>query len=170
MGQVSRSQVLKLHQVIGYWGYGTHADLEQRLTSTLRQLGQPFSDNYVRRIGRSPQTKQKQHTPTNDPVTCVWGAAYLGLQEADCDRLPTGTIAALSASRLGQRSGKTLDAWATVDDQHLHLGADQHFRLGREPFGHVPLYWIQMGQVLWLASRLSLLLPLVEAPQISLPA
>jgi asparagine synthase (glutamine-hydrolysing) len=162
MGQAIPLQVLKGHQVIGYWGYGTHADLEQRLTSTLRQLGKQFGENHVRRCGRSLQTELKQRTSVNDIDRCVWGVAYWGLQEADCDRLPTGTIAALSASGLGQCSGNTADAWATVDDQRFHLG--------REPFGHVPLYWTQLGQVLWFASRLSLLLPLVETPQISVPA
>ncbi|HEY9894845.1 MAG TPA: asparagine synthetase B family protein [Candidatus Sericytochromatia bacterium] len=162
MGRAIPLQVLKGHQVIGYWGFGTQADLEQRLTSTLRQLGEPFGEKTVRRCGRSPQTEHTQHTATKDAVTCVWGAVYWGWQPSDCDRLPKGTIAALSASGLGQRSSKTSDAWARVDDQHFHLG--------REPFGHVPLYWTQVEQVLWFASRLSLLLPLVEAPQISLPA
>ncbi len=170
MGRVIPLQVLKGHQVMGYWGYGTHADLEQRLTGTLRQLDRQFGENYVRRSDRLPQTESKQGTFTNKAVSCVWGAAYLGLQEADYDRLPTGTIAALSASGLGHGSGNNSDAWATVDDQHLHLGADQHFHLGREPFGHVPLYWTQVGEVLWFASRLSLLLPLIETPQISIPA
>ncbi|MBD2075703.1 asparagine synthase [Phormidium sp. FACHB-592] len=162
MGHAIPLQVFKGHQVIGYWGFGTQVTLEQQLTNTLRQLGEPFCQKNVRRCGRSPQIEQTQHTPTNDAITCVWGAAYLGWQPTDCNRLPEGTIAALSASGLGDGSGDTLDAWATVDDQCLHLG--------REPFGHVLLYWTQMGQVLWFASRPSLLLPLIEAPQISIPA
>ncbi|MBW4470937.1 MAG: asparagine synthase [Stenomitos rutilans HA7619-LM2] len=54
------------------------------------------------------------------------------------------------------------DAWITHHDDRLCLG--------REPFGHVPLYWMQVGEIVWFASRLSLLLPLIKTPQISLPA
>jgi hypothetical protein len=37
--------------------------------------------------------------------------------------------------------------------------------LGREPFGKVPLYGMQQGQVIWFASRLQLLLPVIENPE-----
>jgi asparagine synthase (glutamine-hydrolysing) len=72
-------------------------------------------------------------------------------------------LAALSASGVACHGESAFaDAWVVHDLDRL--------RLGREPFGHVPLYWTQIGQVIWFASRLSLLLPLVEAPQISVPA
>ena len=42
--------------------------------------------------------------------------------------------------------------------------------LGRDPFGRQPLYWIRMGDLLWFASHLTHLLPLLEDPSINLPA
>lgn len=54
----------------------------------------------------------------------------------------------------------TADAWVTVGDDRLILG--------RDPFGRMPLYWLQRGSALWFASRLEWLLPLVNQPQVNL--
>jgi len=42
--------------------------------------------------------------------------------------------------------------------------------LGRDAFGRVTLYWVQIGEVIWYGTRLQLLLLLVENPQISILA
>jgi asparagine synthase (glutamine-hydrolysing) len=54
------------------------------------------------------------------------------------------------------------DIWVQIDDNCL--------RLGRQVFGRVTLYWLQIEQTIWFASQLQLLLPLVEDPQVSIPA
>ncbi|PSB35716.1 asparagine synthetase B family protein [Stenomitos frigidus] len=143
---------IKPHHAVGYWGYGSQADLEQRLT---RVVGTIHNDQFTRQLGQS-SCKAMQ--------ACVWGVAYLGLHPSDCLQLPAGTIAALTASGQCQIIDGTAspDAWATVEGDR--------FTLGREPFGRMPLYWTQVGQVLWFASRLSLLLPVIETPDISIPA
>lgn len=51
------------------------------------------------------------------------------------------------------------DAWAAVEARQL--------RLGRDPFGRVPLYWMQSGETIWFSTRLQLLLPLIASPQVS---
>ncbi|MEG4626671.1 asparagine synthetase B family protein [Microcoleus sp. w1-18aA5] len=51
------------------------------------------------------------------------------------------------------------DAWAAVEAKQL--------RLGRDPFGRVPLYWMQLGETIWFSTRMQLLLPLIASPQIS---
>jgi asparagine synthase (glutamine-hydrolysing) len=51
------------------------------------------------------------------------------------------------------------DAWATVEAKQL--------RLGRDPFGRVPLYWMQLAETIWFSTRMQLLLPLIASPQIS---
>ncbi len=53
------------------------------------------------------------------------------------------------------------DVWVRIDDDCLHLG--------RDGFGRVTLYWLQLEQVIWFASQLQLLLPLVADPQVSIP-
>ena len=58
----------------------------------------------------------------------------------------------LSLSASGQPRHQ--DAWTQVQPGRLTLG--------REAFGRVGLYWWQSGQVIWFASRLQWLLPLVD--------
>ncbi len=66
-------------------------------------------------------------------------------------------VAALSASGLFTSP----DAWVSMRLNDCLI-------LGREPFGKVPLYWFLCGQVIWFASRLQLLLPIVK-PEVSIP-
>lgn len=155
MGQTIPLNALKLHQVVGYWGYGEQANLEERLTDILRHRG----DRPARRSSQLPSAIPSPRLP----VKCVWGVAYVGLSQTDCECFSPNLLAALSASGLARHSNDSpADAWVICHHDRLSLG--------REPFGHVPLYWMQVDQMLWFASRLSLLLPLVEMPQISIPA
>lgn len=84
-----------------------------------------------------------------------------------------GILAALSASSLllcsaadlGSDSycdSGLLDAWAQLGENCLTLG--------RQAFGRVPLYWLQRDRVIWFASRLQLLLPLVTSSTVNLSA
>lgn len=156
MGQAIPLSALKVHEVAGYWGYGNQSSLEQGLTDMLSHCVEPRS----RRCRRSSTSETRS---LSSATKCVWGVIYVGLSQADCDSLPTETLAALSASGLHRHSDACpADAWVTRYNDRLCVG--------REPFGHVPLYCTQIGQVVWFASRLSLLLPLVETPQISIPA
>lgn len=41
--------------------------------------------------------------------------------------------------------------------------------LSRDCFGRVPLYWFSQQHVIWFASRLQLLLPVLDSPQVSIP-
>jgi asparagine synthase (glutamine-hydrolysing) len=68
-----------------------------------------------------------------------------------------GTLASLSAGSFLLNP----DAWVRVSDSTLILG--------REPFGRMPLYWLQIEEVVWFASRLQLLLPLIPTPEVSIP-
>ncbi len=51
------------------------------------------------------------------------------------------------------------DAWAAVESGQL--------RLGRDPFGRVPLYWMQLAETIWFSTQMQLLLPLIDVPQVS---
>jgi asparagine synthase (glutamine-hydrolysing) len=70
---------------------------------------------------------------------------------------PNGTLVSLSAAGLPPD-----DVWVRLDDNCLYLG--------RQAFGRVTLYWLQIDRVIWFSSQLQLLLPLVKQPQISMPA
>ena len=67
-----------------------------------------------------------------------------------------GVLATISASGLESNA----DVWVKVAQNSLILG--------RESFGRVPFYWTQIDQVIWFASRLQLLLPLLPSPQVNL--
>ncbi|MGB3641520.1 MAG: asparagine synthetase B family protein [Rivularia sp. (in: cyanobacteria)] len=41
--------------------------------------------------------------------------------------------------------------------------------LSRDCFGRVPLYWFGQGQIIWFATRMQLLLPVLNSPQVSIP-
>jgi len=87
----------------------------------------------------------------NDPI---WNVAHTSCSQEFF-------LAAISAS--GKCSDYLLpDAWVK-----LHGG--DRLILGREPFGRVPIYWMQQAQVIWFASRLQLLLKIVENPEVSIP-
>jgi asparagine synthase (glutamine-hydrolysing) len=94
----------------------------------------------VNAAGESPST-HPQYSASQNPNGAFWGMACLRPTEGE---------------------GAGPDAWIRVDEQTLIMG--------REPFGRVPLYWMQMDQVIWFASHLSLLLPIVDGIEISLPA
>jgi len=87
--------------------------------------------------------------------TLVWNVAFVGSATGGGKTsTPQGVIAEFSVS------GLTRDAWVMSEDDTLILG--------REPFGKAPLYWCRQGQVIWFASRLQLLLPVLEQPQVSI--
>ena len=41
--------------------------------------------------------------------------------------------------------------------------------LSRDRIGRVPLYWFRQGQIIWFATRMQLLLPVLNSPQVSIP-
>ncbi|MDY7006762.1 MAG: asparagine synthetase B family protein [Cyanobacteriota bacterium] len=86
----------------------------------------------------------------------VGGISYIGAEEMKLARGET-LIASLSASGLSDG----IDAWVKHENNQLILG--------REPFGRVPLYWVKIEKVIWFASQLKLLLPIISEPSISVP-
>lgn len=87
---------------------------------------------------------------------CFWGVGYIGLDQSCKDVITKKGAIALSAAGLPNAP----DAWVKLQSESLILG--------REPFGRVTLYWTQLGQVIWFASRLQLLLPVIKTPQVSI--
>jgi asparagine synthase (glutamine-hydrolysing) len=102
-----------------------------------------------------------------------WGYGDFETQTAQLKQLLTPTPTnwcisplpanvALSADGLAHNPHcNKADVWVQITEQKLQLG--------RQAFGRVPLYWLQIEQVIWFASRLQLLLPLVT-PKVSIPA
>lgn len=96
-----------------------------------------------------------------------WGATAGRAAPADPINLATNaeplTQIAVAAGR-GVTDRAHADVWVEITGDRLVLG--------RDAFGCVPLYWTQIDQVIWFASRLQALLPLLPASSrsVSLPA
>lgn len=76
-----------------------------------------------------------------------------------------GTLAVLAADGLAsavQPETASADIWVRVGDHRLTLG--------RQAFGRVPFYWIQIEQVIWFSSRLETLLALIASPTVNFAA
>lgn len=76
-----------------------------------------------------------------------------------------GILVALSAAGLGNNPQIDL----TPSDAWVRIGANC-LTLGRQALGRVPLYWLQIEQVIWFASAVTILLPLLDSPKVSIPA
>ncbi len=89
----------------------------------------------------------------------VWNVAFISHNQESTIQPNSNTIASLSAAGINDCP----DAWVL-------LSSDTTLLLGRDAFGRVPLYWMQQGQVIWFASQLQLLLPLLDKPQVNIAA
>jgi asparagine synthase (glutamine-hydrolysing) len=89
----------------------------------------------------------------------VWNVAFISHNQESIIQANSNTIASLSAGGIDDSP----DAWVRWEN-------DTTLLLGRDVFGRVPLYWVQQGQVIWFASQLQLLLPLLDAPQVNIAA
>ncbi len=101
------------------------------------------------------QHHQRLHIQKNP----VWNVAFISDNQKSIIQPDSNTIASLSAAGIDDLP----DAWVRLSNNMTLL-------LGRDIFGRVPLYWIQQGQVIWFASQLQLLLPLLDAPQVNIAA
>lgn len=88
-------------------------------------------------------------------TTNWWGVGYLGNSNISP---PTAknVIASVSASGFNDAA----DVWVKLENGSLILG--------REPFGRVPLYWLEIDRVIWFASQLQLLLPVLAKPEVNM--
>jgi asparagine synthase (glutamine-hydrolysing) len=137
------------HHFLGYWGDGQRNELETLLSKAISYKCSDV-DNFS--------------SPENH-IYPIWNVAYIQGSQLNSPKisflsdinLSSNTIAAISAGL-----SKDADAW-------VRIGKEDSLILGREPFGRVPLYWMQQEQIIWFASRLQLLLPLIE-PQVSTSA
>ena len=138
----------QVNQFIGYWGYGNQEALSkilsQILTAAPASWGTPkrlFPDNFT--------NKQNQY---------IWQIAGFG---ANTDSLTVSHNNNISVTISADGLVDSADAWVKIDPLN-------HLILGREAFGRVPLYWTQTEEVIWFASQLKLLLPIIKNPEVSI--
>jgi asparagine synthase (glutamine-hydrolysing) len=132
--------------LVGYWG-GAQPEMESLLSRALNSSGLPPAT--PKRLSVPP------HNGGNNTLFCSSGVAAWGAGA----RLSGGQTA-LSASL--SASGLTADAGVGASAGSLTLRRDR--------FGRTPLFWLRLDRAVWFASRLQLLLPLLDAAEVSAPA
>ncbi len=145
----------KPYNFLGYWGYDSQQKLNNLLSNFISRYLQKLSQDDIYRFSN----RQEQ-----DNFNLVWNVAYIGDSansvadsQAESRNQKLITIAAISASGIPNH----LDSWVNILE-------DGSLVLGREAFGRVPLYWTRKEEVIWFASRLQLLLPVVEQPEVNI--
>ncbi|HEY9800027.1 MAG TPA: asparagine synthetase B family protein [Leptolyngbyaceae cyanobacterium] len=149
----SGERINQSQQFIGYWGYGERRELEARL-------------NIIKRL--HPDSLQLSDIELVDNNYPIRNVLYIGYSQASIlpvdDANPVVGISASGIYTYLHPCGFLLpDVWVKLQ------GSDRLI-IGREPFGRVPLYWMQQAQVIWFASSVQLLLQVGENPQVNIPA
>lgn len=140
--------------VVGYWGCAADKKQEALLTALLATINSTESN--LQRFGYPEATTNTNNRPAPVASIACWGR-HASLQPANT--ASNASTASLSAAVI--HSPAAADTWVRVERNRLVLG--------RELFGRVALYWTQHNQVIWFASRLQLLLCVLETPNISVP-
>ncbi|MBX9255493.1 asparagine synthase [Desmonostoc muscorum CCALA 125] len=141
---------------LGYWGYGAEHQLEALLTGVLENLSPNLSPTRQEALNLGVRGLS-QFSPQENHLLPVWNVVHIGLDRS-CSRLEN-QIASVSASGILTSP----DAWVSLEENNCLI-------LGREPFGKVPLYWTVQEQVIWFATQLQLLLPILQPLEVSIPA
>jgi asparagine synthase (glutamine-hydrolysing) len=170
------SDGINFPQFMGYWGYGNCQELTGLLNQVINGISEsglmhPKSETgFLRQylftkptiFRRNPVSLRKsyeyQKMNTNYvgrvdkyPIFKIW--SILAHEELEFSRGLSISAAGVSGCR---------DAWVNFPDHRLILG--------RESFGRIPLYWCKLGEVIWFASRLQLLLKVIDQPEINIAA
>ncbi|HEY9692250.1 MAG TPA: asparagine synthetase B family protein [Oculatellaceae cyanobacterium] len=135
-------------QFVGYWGYGNQENLDKTLSQILSAA--PGAWKTAQRLVPNNFIKQKKQYLSQ--IGCF------GVN-TNSSKVNSNNSIYVTVSTDGLRD--SADAWVKIDPLN-------HLTLGREAFGRVPLYWTQTEEVIWFASQLQLLLPIIENPQVSI--
>lgn len=149
--------------VIGYWSDDARPEspdkLERRLTGAL--TGFDSGGATVRRSSGKQTAPRTNNVETSHPIN--FGVAVCGrhatLRVTGADDAAAATVTKLTATLAASGAGFGADVW-------VRAGADGLI-LGRNAFGRAMMFWTQIGDAVWFASRLALLLSVVERAQVS---
>jgi asparagine synthase (glutamine-hydrolysing) len=130
--------ISKPSHFLGYWGRGD-------------SLGDSIAARTETLLSLAPHCCIRHGKLSEAGAQLEWAFASASVLKAD--------RVTLNACGRQQPTELPGDAWATVVAGQL--------RLGRDPFGRVPLYWMQSEATIWFATNLQLLLPLIASPQIN---
>ncbi len=134
-----------MSEVFGYWGPGSCEETEERLARSLEQIATTASRFTLQHLTNNNKTG------STGAMAC-WGD-HARLKQSAASGL---IVASLAASGL-----------PTDRDIAVEVSRDS-LRLKRDSFGRAVLYWTRISDVIWFASRLELLLPILESRNIAI--
>lgn len=136
-----------MKEILGYWGCGNLSELETLFGKVLSQAS----------VGKSLQQVSYQN---NNCVAALAGWNFTNnfsiINSKNILKKKDFCQVSLSAAGIDELP----DAVIKFENERLILS--------RDCFGRVPLYWFRQEQVIWFASRLQLLLPVLDLPQVSI--
>ncbi|NJM23185.1 MAG: asparagine synthase [Richelia sp. RM2_1_2] len=135
-----------MKEILGYWGCGNLSELETLFGKVLSQAS----------VGKSLQQVSYQY---NHCVAALAGWNFrnnASINDENILKKKDFCQVSLSAAGIYELP----DAVIKFENERLILS--------RDCFGRVPLYWFRQEQVIWFASRLQLLLPVLDLPQVSI--
>lgn len=109
-------------------------------------------------IGYCGQTDLTKTLSRLAPDYCIRSGKLSEWAIASASILTSDTVTLNACGRF-QPTDFPGDAWAHVESGQL--------RLGRDPFGRVPLYWMRSQDTIWFSTQMQLLLPLIDVPEVS---
>ncbi|AFY54082.1 asparagine synthase (glutamine-hydrolyzing) [Rivularia sp. PCC 7116] len=136
-----------MKEIVGYWGSGNISELKTILTRIFSQASVEKELQQVNYQKHDCFGALAQWSFTNN-----YSISNEGI-------FKTKEFCQVSLSAAG--ISELADAVIKFENQRLVLS--------RDCFGRIPLYWFQKEQVIWFATRIQLLLPVLDSPQVSIP-
>ncbi|MGB3759273.1 MAG: asparagine synthetase B family protein [Rivularia sp. (in: cyanobacteria)] len=135
-----------MKEIVGYWGCGNLSESEALLS---RVFSKTSDEKGLQKINYE-----------NDDcfgVLAGWIANKTSINGEGIVKKKDFCQVSLSAAGIPELA----DAIIKFENKRLILS--------RDCFGRVPLYWFRQQQIIWFASRIQLLLPVLDSPQVSIP-
>ncbi|MEO1375051.1 MAG: asparagine synthetase B family protein [Cyanobacteria bacterium J06635_10] len=136
-----------MKEILGYWGYGNLSELETLLSKVLSKASVEKGLQQVKYQNQNCVGALARWSFTNNPS--ITGEGIVKKKD----------FCQVSLSAAGIRE---------LPDAAIKF-VNKRLILSRDCFGRLPLYWFRQQQVIWFASRLQFLLPILESPQVSIP-
>lgn len=156
--------------VIGYWSDDARIESPDKLELLLTKATAPFPSGGAKIRRSSGKQSSSQINPASfqtNPVepsrTNHFGVAVCGrhatLRVSATDKEDAATVESLQATLAASGAGFGADVWVEATCERLVLG--------RDVFGRATMFWTHTGDAVWFASRLELLLSVIESARVS---
>ncbi|MEM9926709.1 MAG: asparagine synthetase B family protein [Cyanobacteria bacterium P01_D01_bin.50] len=135
-----------MKEILGYWGYGNLSELEALLSKVLSKTSVEKGQQQFKYQNHNCVGALARWSFTNNPS--ITGEGIVKKKD----------FCQVSLSAAGIRE---------LSDAEIKF-ENKRFILSRDRIGRVPLYWFRQQEIIWFATRMQLLLPVLNSPQVSI--